>query len=246
MRLLDAKKRSSPLAVWHSAPQPTPYGQAVDYSKVPHVEETNATHPTSGRTRWFFVSLLFAAITGFMWILSLVVVGLHFKYAWFDSKHTHPTYVEVAKAVSDPSLIARGVPEACINWAKSFPNTIAWDLLDLRIVQVVQVLIVAIQFIMCTVVVVFKQGGRHHILGKLKLSALAGFLALVLPAIGTGFWILGTVTFGRQDEWMTYTNNLTTTGGCTFAAVAMSRQWGYWDVEYERGFRIVMSVLGAA
>jgi hypothetical protein len=210
------------------------------------MEEANATQPASGRTKWFFISILFAAITAFMWLLSLVMVGLHFKYAWFDSKHTHPIYVEVAKAVSDPSLIANGVPEACINWAKSFPNTIAWDLLNLRIVQVVQVLIVAIQFVLCTVMVIFKQNGRHHILGKLKISATAAFVALVLPAIGTGFWILGTVTFGRQDEWMNYTNNLNTTGGCTFAAVAMSRKWGYWDVEHERGLRIVMSVLGAA
>ncbi|KAH7068586.1 hypothetical protein FB567DRAFT_540773, partial [Paraphoma chrysanthemicola] len=152
VRLLDAKKRTSTQAVLHSTPQPTPYGQAADYYKVPHVEEANTTQTTSGPTRWFFLSILFAAITAFMWILSLVVVGLHFKYAWFDSKHTHPIYVEVAKAVSDPALIARGVPEACINWAKRVPNTIAWDLLDLRIVQAVQVLIVAIQFVMCTAV----------------------------------------------------------------------------------------------
>jgi hypothetical protein len=191
-----------------------------------------------------WISVGFGVITIVQWGMSLTIVGLHFRYSWMD-KLSHPTYVEISRAARYPSSVAV-MPQTCLTWLQQSTGLIGSEILDLHMEQVIHTLIVALQFVMCTVVVVFRQGGRHRILGKLKLSALATLVTLVFPALGTGFWILGTVTFGNQDTWMTYTSNLTTTGGCTFGAVAMNRRWGYWDVQYERPYRIAMSALGVA
>lgn len=194
----------------------------------------------------FWVSTVVAFITFLQWCLSLTVVALHFRYSWFD-KSSHPTYVAVSGALADPSSIAT-MPQACLDWLNSSPLATS-ELLDINVEQTVMTLLVAIQFVICTIVVVINgaaQSGHRRTLGMLKVSAWASLATLGLPAIGTGFWVLGAVIFGNQDAWLTYTNNLNTTGGCTFGVVGMDRRWGYWDVEYQRPYRIAMSVLGAA
>jgi hypothetical protein len=197
-----------------------------------------------GRSKFYWISLTFGIITVVQWCMSLAVVALHFRYSWMDKK-SHPTYVEVARAIRNPSSIAV-MPQGCLNWLQKSADLIASDLLDIHMVQVIHTLIVALQFVMSTLVVLFRDGGSRRVLGRLKVSAAATLVTLGFPAIATGFWILGTTVFGNQDTWMTYTNNATTTGGCTFGAVAMDRRWGYWDVQYGRAYRIAMSILGVA
>jgi hypothetical protein len=80
----------------------------------------------------------------------------------------------------------------------------------------------------------------------LRTSASATLATLGLPALVTGVWVLSKVVFGSEDVTLYYTKDLTATGGCTFGVVNMNKRWGYWDVQYELGFRIAMSVLGAA
>lgn len=80
----------------------------------------------------------------------------------------------------------------------------------------------------------------------LKLSAYATLVTLGVPTLFTGIWIVIKVTVGSQDVVLRYTNDVTQTGGCTFAMVNMDKKWGYWDVQYELPYRIVMSLFGAA
>lgn len=196
------------------------------------------------RSKFYWVSISFVILTGIQWLMSLVVVVLHIRYFWMKPKD-HPTYLEAPLASSNSSLIA-DMPQSCLNWLQQSSGLIASELLDMQLVQTVFCLINAIQFIACTAVLVFSSRSRFRILGKLKLSASASLASLGVPALATGIWIISTVVFGDQDTWITHTQNLTTTGGCTFAAVTMNRQWGYWDVEYSRPIRISMSVLGVA
>jgi hypothetical protein len=257
VQLLGSKKDPVPTVGWQETTRTNQVKQPMHTfprQEEPKMQEPgvqHSDHPTMSeggssrsRSKYYWISITFGVITIIQWCMSLTVVALHFRYSWMD-RLSHPTYVETFNAVNNPSSVAI-MPQACLNWLQQSAGLIASELLDIHVVQVVHTLIVALQFIMCTVVVLFRGGGRHHILGKLKISALASLVTLGIPAIGTGLWILGTVVFGTQDTWLTYTHNLTTTGGCTFGAVAMNRQWGYWDVQYERPYRIAMSVLGVA
>ncbi|KAH6639143.1 hypothetical protein C7974DRAFT_469733 [Boeremia exigua] len=216
-------------------------GSETKHTDFQSVTET-ATHRI--RPRMYWASMAFAVVTIVQWCMSLAVVALHFKYSWLD-KGNHPTYVETPRAVSNPSSIAR-MPQSCLDWLEQSSDLVASKLLDMKLVQVLFTLINAFQFVVCTLVVLFSTRSRYRILGKLKISAWASLLSLGLPALGTGIWIIAKVAFGNQDIWITYTHNTTTTGGCTFAAVTMDRQWGYWDVQYNLPVRIAMSALGVA
>jgi hypothetical protein len=237
-----------------------PFGKPTEYTAVrqgelqahetmmarPEFQITSEHGTRRRRPTLFWVSVIFGFISFLQWCMSLTVVALHFRYSWFD-KSSHPTYVEVSRALDDPSSIAT-MPQACLNWLKSTPLATS-ELLDIHVEQTVMTLIVAAQFVACTIFLVIfslQQSGRRRTLRMLKVSAAASLASLGLPAMGTGFWILGAVIFGNQDVWLMYTNNLNTTGGCTFGVVNMDRRWGYWDVQYERPYRIAMSVLGAA
>jgi len=258
IQLLDPKNKTATPASEQDATQtghgsqPAPYTypqqdklQMQEQGIVPvDAQNTSGNGFFQGKSKFYWISITFGFITALQWIMSFAIVVLHFRYSWFHSK-SHPTYVEVPHAISDLSSIAI-MPKSCWDWLQMSTNLISSDLLDIHLVQVIQTLILALQLAACTAVILFRRSGPHQVLGKLKLSAAASLATLGLPAIGTGLWILGTVTFGNQDTWMTYINNITTTGGCTFGAVAMDRQWGYWDVEYERPYRIAMSLLGVS
>lgn len=69
---------------------------------------------------------------------------------------------------------------------------------------------------------------------------------LLIPAFAVGIDIATKVLQDGQVIDVRFTNDLSVTGGCTFAYVNMNKRYGYWDVEVERGFRIVMSLLGAS
>ncbi|KAJ8115238.1 hypothetical protein OPT61_g3065 [Boeremia exigua] len=204
----------------------------------------SVNNPIERRSKLHWISMTFLILTIAQWCLSLSVVALHFRYSWLD-KDNHPTYLEAPRAISDPSSVA-DMPQSCLAWLQQSSSLIASELLDMHLVQVLFCLINAFQFIVCTVVVLVSSRGRYRVLGKLKISAWASLLSLGLPALGTGIWIIAKVVFGDQDTWITYTQNLNTTGGCTFAAVTMDRQWGYWDVQYGLPLRIGMSALGVA
>lgn len=96
------------------------------------------------------------------------------------------------------------------------------ELLDINVEQAIMTLIVAVQFVACTVSLVIRslsQNGHRRTFRMLQVSAAASLASLGLPALVTGFWILGAVMLGGQDIWLMYTNDLNTTGGCTFGMV---------------------------
>ena len=255
MRFIQSHK--SPISTIIDQQQTTIYnqdGQIWDPNKEPRVVESTSQSGGKGRKEkvFFWASILCAVLTIAIWILSLVVGVLHFKY-YFSTKKDHPAYIEVAKAISDPSSIAKNLPQPCLSWLQANAPIVATDLLNIGWQQILQTVMVAFQIIVSSGLIGFFLLGHktlrvnsNNVLSTLTLSATVTFLAIAIPAMATGFWILGSVTLGNQDEFFHYTDNFNTTGGCTFAAVNMNRQWGYWDVETQRGFRVAMSLLGVA
>ncbi len=253
MRLIQDKNSHAPTIVYQDpSPIYDQYGHPIDSHKEPHIVEANAqVMPTGNETRgsksFYWIALLFAGIAGLTWLLSLIVTVLHFKFNW-SSQNTHPTYIEASNSVLDPSSIAQGIPQTCVSWIQSFPLTVSKDLLSVGWLQTLQAAIVGFQFVVSSLLIgqSLRKMKDHTTFSKLKVSILATTTVLAIPAIATGFWILGSVKLGKQDEMLIYTDNFNTTGGCTFASVNMNRQWGYWDVDSQRGFRIAMSLLGVA
>lgn len=208
---------------------------------------------TQKKSRLFWASVGIAILTSVHWILTLVSVISHWLYKIGNNQRTR-TYYEVPNAVTNPSSIAPGMPPACLDWLKS-DNVNASGLLKLDYDQMTVVLITILQFGICTIACVErirKYFQRRRLnsykrnFSTLKITAAASLASLGIAALFTGFWILGTVVLKGANVNMRYTNDLNATGGCTFAMVGMNKRWGYWDVEYELAFRIIMSALGAS
>ena len=204
------------------------------------------------KSTFFWTSIIAAVFTVLQWILTMLSVVNHWKFS-LGSNQTQ-TYYEAPNAVSNPSLIAPGMPQACLNWLKgNNVNTIG--LLKMDYDARLSVLVTTIQFALCTLAFVqhvykhFKNKGWDKYMrtySMLKISAAATLASLGIAALVTGVSILVTVVLKSEDVHMSYTNNLNVTGGCTFATVNMNKRWGYWDVEYELPYRVAMAVLGAA
>lgn len=189
------------------------------------------------------LAVLFALATVVQWLMSIGVVGLHFRYSW-SSRTKHPTYLEVERAIKNPSSLG-DIPQACLELLQKAtgPALRFQGIHDKQSVQMIHAAIVVVQFILCTVIVGSQMIGKRSFLSKLKFGVAALLVTLALPAIGTGAWIAAK---GDQDTYLTYTTNSTLTGGCTFGAVNMNKQWGYWDVQHQLPSRIVLSILGVA
>ncbi|KAJ9664121.1 hypothetical protein H2201_005361 [Coniosporium apollinis] len=199
----------------------------------------------------FWTTIIATVVTLLQWCLSLASIIIHWQYSW-TSPRTQ-TYVEDPRAVSDPTTIGQ-MPVACLDWLKSggVQNS---GLIDLQVDQSIACITFTAQFVICTpaalaailVLIRLRRGVLDGYTYKMiHFSACVCLASLVCPAFGTGFWALWKVVFGSSDTFLRYTNNLNVTGGCTFGFVNIDKRWGYWDVEYERPFRLAMSGLGAA
>jgi hypothetical protein len=69
---------------------------------------------------------------------------------------------------------------------------------------------------------------------------------LLVPAFALGMDIVARVDRGSARVDLRFTNDLHTTGGCTFAFVDMDKRAGYWDVPLYLGERVVTALLGVA
>lgn len=200
----------------------------------------------------FWTSVIIAVIALLQWCLSLASLIIHWEFTWSSNPRTQ-TYFEIPRAIENPATIGR-MPEACLDWLKS-GGVQKSRLVDIEIEQFIFCLIFTIQFIACSTLIVptvraFLGPTRRvqyaPIYRMVEATATMGMACLGLPALATGAWILGKVVFGTSDITLRYTNDLNVTGGCTFGIVNMDKRWGYWDVEYERPLRLVMSGFGAA
>lgn len=218
-----------------------------------HQDAVSEGARTQKKSRLFWVPVAIAILISVQWIMTLASVIYHCLYRIGNNQRTR-TYFEVPNAVTNPSSIALGMPPACLDWLKSV-NVEDTGLLKLDYDQMTAVIITTLQFGVCTIACV-ERIRKHfqkrrlntykHNISTLKITAAASLASLGIAALFTGFWILGTVVLKGRNANMRYTNDLNTTGGCTFAMVGMNKRWGYWNVEYELAFRIIMSALGAS
>ncbi|KAH7346929.1 hypothetical protein BKA66DRAFT_602642 [Pyrenochaeta sp. MPI-SDFR-AT-0127] len=235
-------ERRSDVAVHQTVPQ-----QEKFQMQEPGVVEYNDQQqgvPSTRKSRISLVWILFGLIAIVQWLVTIGVVGTHFKYSW-SSRSKHPTYLKSDRAISDPSSLGP-MPQTCLDWLQKAANSAATNfhgIHDKQSVQMIQAAIAVVQFILCTIIAGSSLIGNRSVFTKLKISAIALFITLALPAVGTGAWIAAK---GEQDTYLTYTTNSTLTGGCTFGAMTMNKQWGYWDVKDGIAPRIVLSLLGVA
>jgi hypothetical protein len=192
-----------------------------------------------------------------MWILTLIIVIKRWLRTW-TSKSLAQTYTESPKSIANPSLLG-ALPSTCIDWLKA-GGPIKSSLLDPTGDEFMMIGLTTFQFVVCTstlykivkTCIPFlnrnKSRSKESISPRrfLRFSIFATITALLVPALVTGIWIIVTVVAMKQNISLRYTNNVSQTGGCTFAMVGMVKTWGYWDVSYQLPERIVMSLLGAA
>jgi hypothetical protein len=213
----------------YSAPKPAP---KLKFPMVPR-----------GATVWMWIIVTFA-----MWGLSMTNVILHWKWAWAPGTAFARTYVVNPTAIQDPTTIGN-MPTTCLNYLRSgaLQQT---TFLNQNTDQLMFSLILSLQFLFSSFVLAAIFLGRREPFDRayllLYISAAASILLLLLPAIAVGIDLGVKVALKKRVISLRFTNNLQVTGGCTFAYVNMNKRFGYWDVDYERGFRIVMSFLGAS
>jgi hypothetical protein len=205
--------------------------------------------PTSeprGLTTW---AAIIAAVG--MWFLSFVVTILHWKWSYgpVGSSLTR-TYPPIPTALSDPQTVGN-MPVACLRFLQSGVLADDTNFFDQSTDQIIFALITTLQFVVSSLVLIYMYLRRDdepfdHAYRILYASAAVTLVMLLIPAFAVGIEIATKVLQDGQVINVRFTNDVTVTGGCTFAFVNMNKQFGYWDVGVERGVRIVMSFLAAA
>lgn len=196
-----------------------------------------------GATVWMWI-----IVTCAMWGLSVVNVILHWKWAWAPGTAFARTYVINPTAIQDPRTIGN-MPMSCLNYLQSgaLQQT---SFFNQNTDQLMFSLIITLQLFISSAVLTAVVIGRREPFDRayllLYVSAASTIALLLLPAIAVGIELGVKIALKKQVISLRFTNNLQVTGGCTFAFVNMNKRFGYWDVDYERGFRIVMSFLGAS
>jgi hypothetical protein len=186
-----------------------------------------------------------------MWFLSFVVTILHWKWSYgpVGSSLTR-TYPPISAALSDPQTVGN-MPVTCLKFLQSGILESNTNFFDQSTDQIIFALITTLQFVASSLVLIYMYFRRHDepfdlAYRVLYASAAVTLIMLLIPAFAIGIEIATKVLQDGQIINIRFTNDLSVTGGCTFAFVNMNKQFGYWDVAVERGVRIFMSFLGAA
>lgn len=212
----------------------------------PSIAGDITTGESRGMTTW--ISILAAAG---MWFLSFVVTILHWKWSYgsVGSSLTR-TYPPISTALSQPQSVGN-MPVACLKYLQSETLVNSTNFFDQPTDQIIFALITTLQFIASSLVLVYVYIRRHdeafdRSYRILYCSASVTLIMLLIPALAVGIDIATQVLQDGQVINVRFTNDLNITGGCTFAFVNMNKRFGYWDVTLEKGFRIIMSFLGAS
>lgn len=197
---------------------------------------------TRGASVWIWI-----IITAVMWFFSFVAMILHWKWAFAPGTIFARTYEEIPVALLDPRTIAT-MPVTCLRYLQS--GALAQnDFMTNNTDQLMFSLITTFQFLLSSAVLAAVFLGRREPFDRaylvLYISAAVTLAMILIPAFAVGIDIVAKVLKQKRVISVRFTNDLTVTGGCTFAFVNMNKRLGYWDVPVERGFRIVMSFLGA-
>jgi hypothetical protein len=192
--------------------------------------------------------LIWAVLAGVMWFLSFVVMILHWKWKFSKGSSFERTYNENTSALVDPRSIGT-LPAACLSDLSSGALARS-DLFVQNKDELIFALIATFQFLLSSAVLAAVFLGRKEPFDRayrvLYISAGVTLFMLLIPALALGVDIIANVLRRREVIAMRFTNDLRTTGGCTFSFVNMDKRLGYWDVADERAFRIVMALLGAS
>jgi hypothetical protein len=190
------------------------------------------------------------AVSGVLTVAQWLLSAGNLIFLWtINSSHTLKPYFEVQNAVTDPTSIAPNMPATCIDYLKN--NSISSTLVSGMNADDKYFMsgMTAFQFVFCTLIFALSvcgkclkgRGNTGHTFNMVKTSASVTLFAITLPLIST---LVYAFAFERGATNVYYTNALNATGGCTFATVEMNARWGYWDVTYDRPFRIAMAALG--
>lgn len=199
--------------------------------------------PKQTPTSWRITHFVFFSLAFIMWAFAFSSTVEHWQFKWVRAGNLNrQTYLQIASAIQDPSTIGN-MPLNCLNYLKS--NALAksgfWEMNQDRESHA---LIITFQFVVSMLVLGALFVGRREAFARARrliiCSALITVVGLLVPAIVTG-----AISHGHKAI-LRFTNDLSLTGGCTFAFLNMDRSSGYWDVGYEQAFRVVMSVLAAA
>jgi hypothetical protein len=196
-----------------------------------------------GATVWIWI-----VITAVMWFFSFVTMILHWKWAFSGGTSFTYTYTEITTALLDPRTVAN-MPVTCLTFLQTGALTRS-DFMEQNTDQLMFSLIATLQFLFSTGVLAAVFLGRREPFDRAYLvlytSAAVTMLLLLAPGFAAGIQVVTKVLVKKKVISVRFTNDLNATGGCTFAFVNMNKRFGYLDVAYEKGFRIVMSVLGAS
>lgn len=198
---------------------------------------------TRGATVWIWI-----IITAVMWFFSFVAMILHWKWAFAAGTSFTRTYSEIPTALLDPRTVGN-MPVPCLQYLQSGALARSEFMIN-NTDQLLFSLLTTFQFLISTGVLLTVFYGRREPFDRaylvLYISAAVTVVMLVIPAFASGIDIAAKVLVQNKVISLRFTNDLSVTGGCTFAFVNMGKRLGYWDVATERGFRIVMAFLGAA
>jgi hypothetical protein len=240
----------------------TQFPMASQYQPVHQIEE--APHPTSKEavsgnssiprksSKPTFAMITLGLVCFIEWCMTFATVVYHFQKPTSPSSRSQE-YLLNSTVGADPTTIG-SVPQQCVDWLES-ADLVRMGLFSQYGDQLFSATLAAALFFGTTVaglgmvlsMAMPRTNGTAQTASRiLTLCTSTAVLALVVGVICNVLY--DGITLGSKKRYVNlrYTNNPSITGGCSFAFVGMDKRFGYWDVQDELAFRIVMSVLGAS
>jgi len=222
------------------------YGHQFEPLKQPFID-TTPLQTKSPKGVSFFFGIALGVVAVIMWCVTVMTLIFHWQSPTTANQRTE-SYLQDLRVTADPSVLG-DLPTECVNFITS-TNLQSTGIYSQSFDRLISAGFATLQFIIVSSAA-FTIGWRvlrrspNASVDSFKSCLQSTIIALVIAVIGTAIYI-GIMTWQKHSVNYSYTTNITTTGGCTFAFIQMDGALGYWDVPYELGFRIGMSVLGAA
>ena len=229
------------------------YGKSQPYDPMTKQQPTVTTTTTGSRGSQctsYISTAIYGLLTIVMWCMSLAFTFYHWKAPTNLTSRTW-AYLELEQARTDPTILGN-IPPECATYLKR-ANISSLGIFDQSFDLALSAGLSTVAFIAACIAMLSrvqkwcgKDLNTQRTCKEIILACMVGtIVALTLGLIATATYV-GVTSGQNKHVELRYTNNLETTGGCTFAFVNMDKQWGYWDVKNELGFRVVTSLFGAA
>jgi hypothetical protein len=202
-----------------------------------------------------YLAMFLALLSFLMWVIS--VTHMIMGWSWPSGTHSRTlAYLQDPRTWNVPALIAN-MPASCSAWLTSVganglahggifnadTETYVSNLLNTAIMTVFTKYCAFVHLSMVMPSKGEPPSSEVRINRVLRIYAYGVTGIMAFATVATAIYV-GVERSQKKQDHIRYTNNATTTGGCSFAVVQAEKTWGYLDIAENLPLRLALATLG--